>query len=339
MTTPFPPFSQRLLAPKFGAGMDRGETRRTGNTVDHTMLGTLTGTDAYFRLPHIHASTHWGIGGSLDGELDGAIYQWIEMGSDMIPWASGPWRGGDGDGPAYVREFGVYGINALAESIELSGQIATPLTVKQWRSLIWLHAAIAHDAGDDSEHFEWNMHHWEFCGKDYKGCPWPRVENYVIEHQAATIKIMQFYEGLPMHDEFVIIAGLRVPLPLGKSPVPVPVPPTAPIFVPFEKPRRAVMWNATGRQYGNRDATIIRTYRDGDKIWFDGYYNGESVNGDNRWYVVDSNKRERVHSSGIKLWLADEPERFKQFSPFKDFFPPHASNVAGAGPHWRITDA
>lgn len=300
MLTPFPPYQIRLLAPKFGAGMDQGKTKRTGNTAWHSMLGSLNGTDTYFRRLDIAASTHWGIGGSLDGNYDGVIYQWVQIGSDRIPWASGPWRApGYGDGSDYVNQYGVYGINAYAESIEFSGMLETPMTVKQWLSGMWLTAAIAHAGGYRSDTAQlWNMHHREFTQPSFKDCPFERIYLYTDAYQQGIRYIMAHYEGKSVPD-FVKIAGLHVPLPLGQ--VVTDPKDTTPVFVPFNPVQIGkTVANATGRQWGNRDAEILRTYRAGESVRLVGYYRGgEKVGGNDIWYVEDSAQHLRIHASGF----------------------------------------
>lgn len=308
--TPFPPFEKRLLAPKYGAGMDRRQTQRTGNTVWHTMVGTLRGTDAYFRLAWVEAATHWGIGGSLDGAEDGTIYQWVEIGSDMEPWASGPWRpDGFGDGKRYVDTFGVPGINGSADSIEFSGLVATPMTPAQWQKGMWLTAAIVHAGGRSSDEFLWNMHHREFTQPSYKDCPFKRIYDYTEQYQQGIVYILQHYEGKTVREEFVTIAGSKIALPIYQKPE-QPIDKT-PVFVSFPKPRKARVWLATERQYGNTTAKIYQQYKTGVELWFDGYYEGQTVNKDSRWYVVDNQRRGRIHSSGIQEWLPDEPTNAK----------------------------
>jgi len=331
--TPFPPIIDRPLPDKFGAGMDNARTELTGNTTIHSMVGTLDGSDAWFRLPWVHAATNYGIGGALDPGKDGVIYRWVATPGNRRPWASGPWNHpGYGDGLAYVNTYGIGGINGSSESIEESGQISTPMTAKQWQSTIWLCAAISHKAGRGWEEFSWNMHHREFTTPAYKDCPFPRVYNYTEEYQRAIVNILKYYEGAPMREEFAVIAGLKIALPLGQKPT---TPPSSkpPEFVAFAKPRRAKMHTATIRQYGNTTATILGTVQAGSTLWFDGYYVGQEVNGDARWYVVDNDKRGRVHSSGIAEWLPDEPEKLKRFQAFAGKFPAEIRNRETAGRH------
>ena len=332
--TPFPPYEKRLLPAKFGAGMDQGKTKRTGNTVWHRMVGTLWGTDAYFRLSWVEASTHWGIGGSLDGNDDGTIIQWVEIGSDFIPWASGPWRApGYEEGQEYVNEFGIYGINAYADSMEFSGLAGTAMTILQWQKGIWLTAAIVHDGGRDSEEYLWNMQHREFCQPSYKDCPFAAVYKYTNEYQNGIVKILQHYEGKAMREEFVSIAGLKVPLPIYQEPT-KPADQT-PVFVSFPKPRKARLYAASERQYGNTTAKIYATYKSGTELWFLGYYEGQTVAGDNRWYVVENDRKGRIHSSGIREWLPDEPNDNKLWTPdVRAKFSREIRNRDFAGSHW-----
>lgn len=307
MVTPYPSFFNRPLAAKYGNGMDYGQMILTGNSTDHSMLGTLDGTDAYFRLAWVAAATNWGIGGALDGEKDGVIYRWIETPSMMIPWASGKWSPpGYDQGQAYVNEFGVQGINSKSESIELSGHENTPVTIKQWQSLIHLKAAIAHAGGKTADQRKWWMHHREFTQPRNKDCPFERVYLYTAEYFQATIWIMEWYEGKTDVPEYATIAGLRVPLPLDGKP-PVVVPPASPIYVSFDKPYPAEVWNSVGRQYGNRNARVISEYKTGTVVWLTGFYIGEEVNGNPQWYTVDTETRERIHESAIRQWK-EEPK-------------------------------
>lgn len=296
---PFPPFSKRLLAPKIGNGMDSGPTDRKGNTVWHTMVGTLSGTDAWFRRPEVAAATNWGIGGSLDGDLDGVIYQWVEIPGSLIPWASGPWiYPGEGDGLKYVNTWGVYGINAYADSIEFSGQPTTKMTLKQWLNGMWLTAAIIHAANRDSEQFLWNMHHVEFCTRKTKLCPFARIANYTLEYQQGITYILQHYEGKLVPDT-VSVAGLNVPLPLGKATVdPIPMP-DKPIFVAIPPQQVVLRKGATLRQYGSTTSKVYRVVDKPERPTVIGYYHGESVHGSDKWYVLDSKLHERVHESGL----------------------------------------
>ena len=44
----------------------------------HTMEGYLKGTDRWFRNGAPGTSSHFGVGGPADGELEGVVYQWVD---------------------------------------------------------------------------------------------------------------------------------------------------------------------------------------------------------------------------------------------------------------------
>jgi hypothetical protein len=308
MRTPFPPYQKRILPDKFGNGMDSGQMTRTGNTVWHRMLGTLDGTDSYFRLAWVAAATNWGIGGSLDGAKDGVIYLWVDNPGNRIPWASGTWNApGYEDGAEYVHQFGQQGINSKADSIEFSGQLATPMTLLQWQKGIWLTAAIIHAGGRDSEDTLWNMQHREFTTPAVKDCPFPEVYKYTKQYQRGIVLTLQHYEGKNV-DDAVSINGIIVPLPFSQQPEPEPEQPTKPLFVSFKQPLSAILWKgASYRQYGNTQAPIYRKTTAVIGEMFVGYYHGQMVAGSDRWFVVDNHTHDRIHESGIKQWIDELP--------------------------------
>lgn len=140
------------------------------------MLGSLWGTDRYFRNDNPHKGfratglTNYGVGNDSDGpEWDGVILRWndprgaphvVQM--DYNPannlweygrgkfynvsprragWASGGSDGLEGDGVAFVRVLGVNKINKLV-SIERSdnGSQTAPVSPKQFESICQLEA-------------------------------------------------------------------------------------------------------------------------------------------------------------------------------------------------------
>lgn len=203
--TPYPPYQDRPVDPymKLNNGTNYGLLAPNGATVDHSMYGILSGTDAWFRRRDIGSLTPWGIGGAADGRLDGTIYRWLDYYAftGIQPWSSGPWRApGYGDGPGFVAKYGVQGINGVAEAIETSdgGAAQHPMTVKQWTSLIWLKAAIAHRGGLTSDTYRAAyafMHHREFTQPSYKDCPFPRIYKYTADYLNAVVAVMAFFEG------------------------------------------------------------------------------------------------------------------------------------------------
>jgi hypothetical protein len=57
---------------------DQG-TQSNSVFIVHTMVGSLAGTDSYFRQGGVGLESSTGIGGKYDGTLDGAIYQWMYL--------------------------------------------------------------------------------------------------------------------------------------------------------------------------------------------------------------------------------------------------------------------
>lgn len=301
---PFPPFLDRPVSPRENDGANRtGGIRRTGNTFWHTMVGTLWSTDAWFRTAGSGALTPWGIGGALDGEYDGTIMRWLDYtNTAWQPWSSGPWIApGEGDGPAYVTKFGVFGINGLAEAIETSGLIGTPVSEKQWLSLIWLTAAINHDAGRSAEEYLWRMYHREICIKSGKGCPWERITNYTAESTVAITDLMRYFEGdtKGVSQEHTI-GGKKILLPFDSKPT-KPTPQFGD-YVGFPKPvtLHTGDWRAVIRQWAETGHGSILGYYDKKATdTFAGYYRGENVAGSDIWFVQNHDPRGRVHVSAF----------------------------------------
>jgi len=80
--TPRPIIAKRPIVKPYGVGMTyqyRWDAQKHAYASwVHTMLGTLWGTDTYFRFPATQACTDYGIGGTLDGLYDGVIFEWID---------------------------------------------------------------------------------------------------------------------------------------------------------------------------------------------------------------------------------------------------------------------
>src|SRR5690606_4812132 len=171
-------FQDRPINPysKINNGTNYGVCKPNGCSFAHSMVGTLSGTDAWFRRRDVASLTPWGIGCASDGALDGVIYRWMDYHAftDVQPWSSGPANYPYyGDGPAFIRKYGVAGVNGFAQAIELSdgGNIRNPVSPKQWKSFIWLSAAIAHDGNITTETYRDKlafMHHREITTPSYK---------------------------------------------------------------------------------------------------------------------------------------------------------------------------
>lgn len=125
---------------------DLGKREPLG-AVMHSMVGSLDGTDRWFRYnPETGrwptGLTDYGIGGATDGDRDGVIYRWNDPRGRRAGWANGGSDGLEGDGILWVRHMGINAINRYLVSIERSdgGDITTPVSPKQFESMAHLTA-------------------------------------------------------------------------------------------------------------------------------------------------------------------------------------------------------
>jgi hypothetical protein len=219
---PRPPIVNRLIVQQTkinGVGMTATTTPRVPKfTVDHSMVGTLLGTDSWFAKPSVQGLTDFGIG-SREKELGFAeIRMWCDPFGKVIPWASGPVGRHFGDGTRVVNTYGADGVNRHGVSIEHDdgGNPNNPMTGPCWASSAWLHAYI-HDNWLDqtADTFDWNVHHREICGTDYKDCPFARIYDHTSDFQNTIRAIMRhFNEGIGYADHDKVIAGIPIAVPL-----------------------------------------------------------------------------------------------------------------------------
>lgn len=212
---PHPPVINRIIPnSQTSAWNDLGPRNPVG-TVQHTMVGSLWGTDLWFRdnpqTGHVaQGLTDYGVGGATDGEYDGVIFQWNDPRGRRSGWANGGSDGLEGDGIAFVRTLGVNAINRDLVSIERSdgGKYATqPISPKQFESLAQLHAYWADQARIPYTEYPRNpnivtpqypkgiityLEHREFA---IKGCPYAPVMNEVTRLQARIREILKQYQG------------------------------------------------------------------------------------------------------------------------------------------------
>ena len=157
---PHPPFTDRLIPDIQNRAWDNLGPRKPVGVCQHSMLGTLWGTDGYFRRGSAgRALTDYGIGGVTDGALwDGVILRWNDplgraahvtidgisrtVSANRAPWANGGSDGLDGNGAPFVRRLGVSAINRDLVNIERSdgGKEMTPMSPKQFESICALTA-------------------------------------------------------------------------------------------------------------------------------------------------------------------------------------------------------
>ncbi len=232
---PKPPITRHIIGipPKRdGVGVERLAARRTpGASVLHSMAGTLGSCDNYFPGPDVEALTDFGIGQTnFNGSGFAQIIQWCEIDGTLMPWASGPVRVPQGDGPRFLAHFGgAAAVNNVGVSIEhddttnpdgsRGAVAAAPVSLYQWSASIWLQAWLhAERFKQTAATYDFNMHHREFCGDAYKRCPMPRITDHTEEYQAAVKAIMDHFQaGIPYPAGELIVAGMRINTPPGAS--------------------------------------------------------------------------------------------------------------------------
>lgn len=179
-----PAFIDRPISKPEGKGQNDLGQRTVKGVVWHRILGTLWGTDSYFRGP-VAALTDYGVGVlATDGEArDGQILRWNDPLGRQSGWASGPVNGAYGDGLAFVNTYGIDAVNRDQASIEISGNYDTPLSEQARESIAALTAYWADQAelpwdvfpivpGDGFSFVRW---HQEFTLGTGKVCPGPVV--------------------------------------------------------------------------------------------------------------------------------------------------------------------
>lgn len=151
---PHPTFSDRPITKPEGRGQNNLGKRSVKGVVWHRILGSLWGTDGYFRRDDVNALTDYGVGVSAtDGAAnDGLILRWNNPLGFQSGWASGTYNGAYGDGEAFVQKYGVNAINRDQASIEISGQYTTPLSEKARDAIAALTAYWA-----DQYRIPWNV--------------------------------------------------------------------------------------------------------------------------------------------------------------------------------------
>ncbi len=216
-----PPYIDRLIPDAQTSAWDDLGPRRPVGVCQHSMAGTLWGTDSYFRRGRASTGlTDYGIGGAADGERwDGVILRWNDplgqpatveidgtrwtVSANRAGWANGGSDGLEGDGPLFVRTFGVAAINRDLVSIERSdgGDTSAPMSAKQFESICALtaywfdYARVPYDAFPVHPRYGIVTHllHREFSTKD---CPFPPVTSRIDEIQARVRQILKTAQTL-----------------------------------------------------------------------------------------------------------------------------------------------
>lgn len=267
-----PPFLDRLIPDSQTSAWDDLGPRRPVGVCQHSMVGTLWGTDAYFRRGRDSTGlTDYGIGGATDGERwDGVIVRWNDprgqahtvtygaivngrVSANRAGWANGDTRGLEGDGPLFVRTLGVAAVNRDLVSIERSdgGNIATPMSPKQFESICALTAYWFDQARVPWDRFPFNpntgcvthMLHKEFSTKD---CPFPPVTSRIDEIQD---RVRALLRAAQTHTS--------------GTPAPAPGQPSQPPPTPIEQDHEAWPQGWTLAALRERFGTLTRRQLDG----------------------------------------------------------------------------
>jgi len=207
-----PPFTDMLITDaENGAWDDLGQRNIIG-VCQHTMVGTLAGTNLWFRRGAASTGlTDYGVG------VNGLIYRWNDPTGKAHPgispnragWANGGSDGLEGDGPLFVRTLGINAINRDLVSIERDDQAKPfdyPFIDPQKAACVRLTAFWFDQAEVAWDSFPLNqnkgcvthMLHKEFATK---GCPWDPVENAINDVQDSVrglLKAGQVSDALPV---------------------------------------------------------------------------------------------------------------------------------------------
>lgn len=195
---PLPTINVRDISGSLNTAWDDLGPRKAMFVVLHRMIGTLWGTDSYFRddpYGRTHARTDYGM-----DHLSGETLRWTNPLGNMSPWASGPWTAPPGDGLALVAKYGISAINRDGVSIEIAGSYSDPVSATTKNQLARLIAywadqsLIPWDKWPISPRTGLTFIYWHSEFNGGKDCPGPTVKGYtnqLIEDVRAVLKTWQ----------------------------------------------------------------------------------------------------------------------------------------------------
>jgi hypothetical protein len=217
-----PAFEDRLIPDAQNGAWDDLGPRVPLGVVRHTMVGSLAGTDLWFRRGAASTGlTDYGVG------KDGTIYRWNDptgaahpnVSANRAGWANGGSDGLEGDGPLFVRTLGVNAINRNLVSIERDDQgqpfdnpyvdpqaLLVDRLIAHWfdrAKVPWDRYPINPNVGGG---IVTDFFHNEFATK---GCPWGPVEAAI---NASQDRVRGFLKAAQVND------GIDVPV---QPPIPV----------------------------------------------------------------------------------------------------------------------
>ena len=147
---PKPVWQDRQIPDRNNRAWDNLGPRQLRGVVYHRMLGTLWGTDGWFRGGGGGAGlTDFGIDNTSGETLEWNSYRGLGragISANRAGWASGPWENPPGDGRAFVATFGANAINRDLVSLEIAGNYDSPLSEAAVRQIVALSAYLADQA-------------------------------------------------------------------------------------------------------------------------------------------------------------------------------------------------
>lgn len=243
---PFPPKGRLLIVKKPGerAGFDRVVSRknRIAGVCDHITAGrgTIEGYAAFF-----------GTGGErawdalvdilIDRDGNWAWYNYPyddALGGTRAGWANGGADGLEGDGPAYVRVFGIEGVNSCLVSKEHVAVEGEDLTPAQEDTSVRITAAVMQRAKVKWDEYPLNsnvgcvteLQHYEFATKP---CPGTVVRNSTDRRQNQVRSLLKIAQTTPKPGTTPSSTTTTRPPVTPTTPGPItPVPPTKPVENP-----------------------------------------------------------------------------------------------------------
>lgn len=272
---PRPAIEQRILSNSEaieGHGWDNLGKRNPKFIALHRMVGSLWGTDTYFRDPGVASLTDFGLGiASVDGASNaGRIFQWNDYKGYRSGWASGQVSSPYGDGLAIVNKYGINAVNRDGVSIETSGT-NEPLDDTSWKALVHLCAYLADEMKVPYTSLPLNPHtginvliwHQEFTIGTGKQCPFSWLMNNTDRLYNDMAALMKKYQEAA-----------------APAPKPVPVPAKDTFTTRFELYLRT---SPAFYDYENKKPNIVRTLPTGTKgMIISGPKKAEGVD----WYDV-----------------------------------------------------
>lgn len=217
-------YIERPIIKPEGKGWNNLGKRDILGVVLHRMLGSLWGTDSYFRFDYVNALTDYGIGvAATDGTANaGVILKWNDPWGYRSGWASGPVSAPYGDGATFVAKYGINAVNRRLVSLEISGNQTTPIDNDSFAEIVHFIAFHADQAGISWQEFPYYkvtgmsflFYHDEFCFGSGKRCPFEVVKSLINTIVAAVKSVLRRYQetavSVPTDPILVDDTGLKV---------------------------------------------------------------------------------------------------------------------------------